>query len=149
VLWLRMGAADRPNGSRRLSLIGECATLMALGLSVLSGSLPWATVPPDVGVAGFAGAFYASVKPVTVSGFALRIGSARVGWLVVVAAAISALSLLMPATTPSGAHARQVQMAAGAGIIALALLHLSTHPGVIVAVICGLALMLGSVSRSR
>jgi hypothetical protein len=150
VLWLCVGTMDYADGvRRRASFIGECVTLMALGLSVLSGSLPWATTPPDAGAASFAGALFVSARPVAVSGFALRVGVARAGWLVVAAAAISALGLLLPATDPIGVRARQVQMAAGAGVIALALLHLSSHFGVIVALVCGLALMLGSVSRSR
>lgn len=137
------------DGKRKVFSAGEALTMASLALSVLSGSLRWADVAPQSGLPGAVGVLLVRKMTVSVTGFDLRIGWMRVGWIVVACAVLSGTLLLWEPTAAQKRVLLPIQCGAGGIVLAVALFYIGMYPGVLVALACGAMLILGALARYR
>ena len=120
---------ERPFRLAKSDPIASASILFGGVLSVLSASMVWVKADPStLGVA--LPALFVNETALMRRGFDLRLGWLSVGWCVA-ACGIAAAALLL--WGGSSAWVSKVQMSLGTVIVLMALLHLSSYPGVVAA----------------
>jgi len=142
-------APEQDGQRRKVFSAGEAMTLASLALAVFSGALKWADLTPQSEIPGAVGALLIRKMTVSVTGFDLRIGWLRAGWIVVACAVLSGSLLLWEPTAAQKRVLLPVQCGAGAVILLVSLLHVGQYPGVLVALACGALLIMGALARYR
>ena len=131
--------------SRKLFSLGEWLTLIGMVLVVISAALEWGHDPPKP--MDTVGQVYVSRHHYERAGYDLSIGWLRVGWAVVICAVIAASLLLFDPAAREKTGFLIVSIAASAGILILAVLHLGPYPGVMVAIIGAGLILWGGFAR--
>ncbi len=132
---------------RKFMSNSEWSTLLGLGLTVLGCSLKWSTAPPDS--LSSIGAYYLSKKDHTRNAFDLSVGRVSVGWLIVIAAIISAAMLMLDAYGPHRIAQRNAHITGGVVIVALSILYFALQFGVLFAILGGALIVYGGLDRYR
>jgi hypothetical protein len=142
-----MSARALSTNQGRPRYLSRVLILTGGALSTLSAALPWARTLPDSLAAGFP-ALVVNESALIRSGFDVRIGWLSVGWLVA-GCGIAAIALMLWDTGDSTPWIPPAQVALGAVIAAVALIHLVALPGVILGMAGGSLVSLGALFAGR
>ncbi len=135
--------------NRKMFSRAEWMILAGLCACVFSAILVWGTSQPRATDNSHVNALFVKMWAVQVSGYDLKLGWLSVGWAVV-ACAVGAGALLLIDPGPKNRGVLFIVHTALAGIvIALAVLHLGPLPGVILALVGSVVLMIGGIMRYR
>jgi hypothetical protein len=132
---------------RKLFSRGEWLTLLGMAAVVIGAALTWKQdLPPVMSVVG---QVYTSKRNFERTGYELKLGAMKVGWIVVVSAVVCACLLLFNPTAREKGAFLGVQVALGIAIVVVGLLHAGPYPGAVLAIVGGALLVWGGIARYR
>jgi hypothetical protein len=132
---------------RKLFTRGEWLTLLGMAVVVISAALTWKQdMPPVLSVVG---QVYTSRRNFERTGYELKLGTMKVGWLIVISAVVCASLLLFNPSAREKGLFLGLQVALGSAVVVLALLHAGPYPGAVLAIVGGLLLIWGGIARYR
>ncbi|HXG23039.1 MAG TPA: hypothetical protein VNJ09_00680 [Chthonomonadales bacterium] len=137
----------RSSSGRKLFSRGEWLTLLGMGIVVVSAALTWVNETPKVNDP--IGQYVVSLGSYARPGFDVRLGWLRVGWAVVFCGVLCGALLLFNPTAREKKVFLGVQVALSLVILALAVLHIGPHAGVILAIVGASLLLWGAFARYR
>jgi hypothetical protein len=122
-------------------------TLLGMGAVVVSAALTWVNETPKV--SDPVGQFVVSLGSYARPGFDVRIGWLRVGWVLVFCGVLCGSLLLFNPAAREKKVFLGIQVLLSLVVLALAVLHIGLHTGVLLAIGGALLLLWGAFVRYR
>jgi hypothetical protein len=132
---------------QKRTVYGLSLTLLGMALLVMSAACTWTNDPPAA--VGSIPTLYVSKHNYARNGFELSLGRMSVGWVIVLAGLVCGSLLLAEPNASNRKLFLTLQSAMGITVLVLAVLHVGFHPGIILALLGGLLLLGGGLTRYR